>query len=111
MEVKLLEDTVSRAKEQLEKAEEELSSLDSKQIATRKELKECENELASSQTRVANAEREHRELGENEATLSKKSTDLLVSSRLFERGVDELSSIDVQYNHSCFSFSAASRRK
>ena len=87
MEVKLLEDTVSRAKEQLEKAEEELSSLDSKQIATRKELKECENELASSQTRVTNAEREHRELGENEATLSKKSTDLLVSSRLFERVV------------------------
>ncbi len=79
MEVKLLEDTVSRAKEQLVKAEEELSSLDSKQITTRKELKECEKELVSSQTRVADAEREHRELGENEAALSKKSTDLSVS--------------------------------
>lgn len=78
MEVKLLEDTVSRAKEQLEKAEDELSSLDSKQTATRRELKECEKELASSKSRVDEAEREHRELGENEATLSKKSTDLLV---------------------------------
>lgn len=79
MEVKLLEDTVSRALEQLEKSEEELSSLDSKQIATRNEYKECEKELASSEARVAEAEKEFRELGEKEATLSKKSTDLLVS--------------------------------
>lgn len=79
MEVRLLEDTVSRATEQLERAEEELSSLDSKQVGKRNELKECETELASSQARVAEAEREHRQLGENEATLSKKSTDLLVS--------------------------------
>ncbi|KAL7428262.1 hypothetical protein ACHAXH_003877 [Discostella pseudostelligera] len=77
MEVKLLEDTVSRALEQLEKSEEELSSLDSKQIATRNEYKECEKEWASSEARVAEAEKEFRELGEKEATLSKKSTDLL----------------------------------
>jgi len=79
MEVNLLEDTVSRALEQLESAEKELSSLDSKQSSKRTELKECETELSSSKERVGEAETELKELTKNEATLAKKSTELLVS--------------------------------
>ena len=58
MEVNLLEDTVSRALDQLESAESELSMLDGKQASKRKELKDCEVELAESKERVGEAEAE-----------------------------------------------------
>ncbi|KAL7542434.1 hypothetical protein ACHAXR_011785 [Thalassiosira sp. AJA248-18] len=77
MEVNLLEDTVSRALEQLEGAEKELSSLDGKQSAKRTELKECEEELKASKKRVGEAEGELTELGANETSLAKKNTELL----------------------------------
>ena len=83
MEVNLLEDTVSRALEQLESAEKELSSLDSKQSSKRTELKECEVELASSKERVGVAEGELKELEQKESTLAKKSTELVVSTSLY----------------------------
>eukprot|EP00584_Thalassiosira_punctigera_P008532 CAMPEP_0172534302 /NCGR_PEP_ID=MMETSP1067-20121228/6717_1 /TAXON_ID=265564 ORGANISM="Thalassiosira punctigera, Strain Tpunct2005C2" /NCGR_SAMPLE_ID=MMETSP1067 /ASSEMBLY_ACC=CAM_ASM_000444 /LENGTH=1372 /DNA_ID=CAMNT_0013319079 /DNA_START=196 /DNA_END=4314 /DNA_ORIENTATION=- len=77
MEVNLLEDTVSRASEQLKKSEKELSSLDSKQKSKRAEFKELKEELATGKERVGEAEGELKELGEKEITLAKTSTDLL----------------------------------
>ena len=79
MEVNLLEDTVSRALEQLQSAEAELSSLDEKQNAKRTELKECDKELATSKERVGLAEGELKELGLKETGLAKRSTELVVS--------------------------------
>ena len=79
MEVNLLEDTVSRALEQLEGAEKELSSLDEKQSAKRTEWKECKKELATSKERVGVAEGELKELGVKETSLAKKNSELLVS--------------------------------
>merc|ERR1719253_1485604 len=69
-EVTLLEDTVSRASDQLRKSERELASLDGKE-ATKRE------ELATGRRRVGEAEGELRELTDREAALAKKSTDLL----------------------------------
>mmetsp|Transcript_40140 Transcript_40140/g.83997 ORF Transcript_40140/g.83997 Transcript_40140/m.83997 type:complete len:1377 (+) Transcript_40140:128-4258(+) len=77
MEVNLLEDTVSRALEQLESAEKELSSLDNKQKSKRAEFTELEEELATGKERVGEAEAELNELTQKESTLAKKSTDLL----------------------------------
>ncbi|KAL9189612.1 hypothetical protein ACHAXT_009287 [Thalassiosira profunda] len=77
MEVNLLEDTVSRALEQLGSAEKELASLDDKQKAKKAELREGEQELASSKKRVSEAQGELEELAVKEGSLSKKNTELL----------------------------------
>eukprot|EP00578_Thalassiosira_sp_NH16_P013877 CAMPEP_0181124522 /NCGR_PEP_ID=MMETSP1071-20121207/26531_1 /TAXON_ID=35127 /ORGANISM="Thalassiosira sp., Strain NH16" /LENGTH=1385 /DNA_ID=CAMNT_0023209843 /DNA_START=14 /DNA_END=4171 /DNA_ORIENTATION=- len=77
MEVNLLEDTVSRALEQLGSAERELSSMDGKEQSKRKDLKECEAELEESKGRVGEAEGELEELTRKESGLAKKSTELL----------------------------------
>jgi structural maintenance of chromosome 4 len=84
MEVDLLEDAVTRASEQLKRAEGELNSLDGMQGAKRTELVERESELASSKVRVERAEEELVELGRKEISLAKRSAELLVS--LSERG-------------------------
>jgi septal ring factor EnvC (AmiA/AmiB activator) len=42
-EVKLIEDTTTRAKEQLDAAEKELAALDGKQASKRDELAKCED--------------------------------------------------------------------
>ena len=74
----LLEDAVSRAKDQLMSVENELSSMDSKQATKRDEVVKCENELKESKERVGEAEAEMKSLTEKEAMLAKKSTELLV---------------------------------
>ena len=79
MEVNLLEDTVSRALDQLENATKELSSLDGKQSSMRVELDELTKTLAGSKERVSEAEGELKELTLKEGELAKKSTELLVS--------------------------------
>ena len=79
MEVNLLEDTVSRALDQLENATKELSSLDGKQSSMRVELDELTKTLAGSKERVSEAEGELKELTQKEGELAKKSTELLVS--------------------------------
>ena len=78
MKVNLLEDAVSRAKDQLVSVENELSSMDSKQATKRDELVNCENELKESKERVGEAETEMKSLSDKEAMLAKKSTELLV---------------------------------
>jgi structural maintenance of chromosome 4 len=82
MEVKLLEDGVSRAKEQLVGAEEELASLDERQTEKKREKKELEKELAQSEKRVKEAEGEAKDLEAREGVLAKKSSELLVSCNL-----------------------------
>lgn len=79
MEVKLLEDGVSRAKTQLENAERELASLDEKQAEKKNEMKMFEKELSDGEKRVEAAEGEAKELEAREGILSKKSAELLVS--------------------------------
>jgi structural maintenance of chromosome 4 len=82
MEVNLLEDGVSRAKEQLENAERELASLDERQAGKKNESKEFEKQLAESKQRVEVAEEEVKELEAREGFLAKKSSELLVSIAL-----------------------------
>ena len=93
-EVTLLEDTVSRASDQLRKSERELASLDGKEATKREELRECEEELATGRRRVGEAEGELRELTDREAALAKKSTDLLVRKRRPRRPAPRTSCIN-----------------
>jgi chromosome segregation ATPase len=77
-EVQLLEDSTTRAKEQVENAEKELGSIDSKQEQLRRKLANFEDELSASKKRIINAEKEDEELAETEKVLSKKYSDLTV---------------------------------
>jgi len=77
-EVKLLEDSTTRAKEQVEASEKELESLDSKQDEMRTKLAGFEDELAQSKQRIVDARKEDNELAETEKTLSKSYGDLTV---------------------------------
>lgn len=78
-EVKLLEDSTTRAKEQLTAAEKELASLDSNQASKRDELARCEDELMTSKQRIIEAEEEEQGLASNEKALARKNKELLVS--------------------------------
>ncbi len=77
-EVKLLEDSTTRAKEQVLAAERELESLDSKQDAMRKKLGKAEDELQQSKQRIVDAVEEEKGLEEKEQVLSKRYADLTV---------------------------------
>jgi structural maintenance of chromosome 4 len=79
MEVNLLEDGVSRAKEQLVRAETELASMDDKEAAKKKEMQAYEDELRQGKERVEVAEKEVGDLEKTEGVLAKKSSELLVS--------------------------------
>ena len=77
-EVKLLEDSTTRAKERLAKSEEELASVDEKQQSKRVELTKCEGDLADARKRLVEVEKEEKVLGEKESSLAQKSRDLMV---------------------------------
>lgn len=78
-EVKLLEDSTTRAKERLAAAEVELASLDEIQQSKRDELAACEQDLSKARDRIAEAEQEEKVLAEKEASLIQRSRDVLVS--------------------------------
>lgn len=75
-EVKLLEDSTTRAKEQVDASEKELATLDSKQDEKRKKLSEFEDELAQSQQRIIDAQTEEENLAETEKVLTKRHAQL-----------------------------------
>jgi structural maintenance of chromosome 4 len=77
-EVKLLEDTTTRAKEKLIAAETELASLDSTQAKKRDELAACEDELTESKQRIIDAEKEEQELAQKEGSLARRNKELMV---------------------------------
>lgn len=77
-EVKLIEDTTTRAKEKLAAAESELASLDSTQAKKREELAACEDELTASKQRIVDAEKEEQELASKEGSLAKRNKQLMV---------------------------------
>ena len=79
-EVKLMEDSTTRAMEQLEVSEKELASLSDTQQKKRDELAACEDELAESKQRVVDAEAEEKALAETEKTLAAKNSALMVST-------------------------------
>ena len=79
-EVKLLEDTTTRAKEQVAAAEKELASLDSTQEKKRTSLAKAEDELAESKERVVEAQREDTELAKQEKVLAKHHAEMIVSN-------------------------------
>jgi len=76
-EVKLMEDSTTRAKEQLDASEKELASLSDTQKSKRDDLAACEDELAESKQRVVDAEKEEKELAETEKTLATKNSALM----------------------------------
>lgn len=78
-EVKLLEDSTTRAKEQVQSAENELATLDFKQQEKRQKLSEFEDELAQSQQRIVDAQVEDDILAEKEKIFSKNHSQLTVS--------------------------------
>ena len=80
--LKLLEDSTSRAKKQLELDEKELASLDGIQQAKRSELASCEDELEKYNHRLEEAKAEEKVLANKEKVLAKKN--LEVMSRLEE---------------------------
>jgi structural maintenance of chromosome 4 len=79
-EVKLLEDSTTRAKEQVNASEKELATLDSKQDEKRKKLSEYEDELSQSQQRIVDAQTEDENLAEAENVLTKRHAQLTVSN-------------------------------
>ena len=74
-----MEDSTTRAMEQLEVSEKELASLSDTQQKKRDELATCEDELAESKQRVIDAEAEEKALAETEKTLAAKNSALMVS--------------------------------
>lgn len=76
-EVRLLEDSTTRAKEKLVAAEEELASLDAQQEAKRQELAACEMELSQAQERMMECEQEEKILADREGKLAKRHQNLL----------------------------------
>ena len=81
-EVKLLEDTTTRAKEQVAAAEKELASLDSTQEKKRASLSKAEDELAESKERVVEAQMEDTELAKQEKILAKSHAEMIVSKMI-----------------------------
>ena len=79
-EVKLLEDSTTRAKERLVASEEELETLDEKQQSKRDELAKCETDLRDARKRLVDVESEEKELANKENSLAQKSRDLMVSN-------------------------------
>lgn len=77
-EVKLLEDSTTRAKERLTAAEEELATLDQKQEFKRSALSSAEDELTQSKERIVEAEAEEKLSREKEVKVSKRNKQLLV---------------------------------
>lgn len=76
-EVKLLEDSTTRAREQLASAEKELSSLDSTQGSKRDVLASCEDELADAKQRIVVAETEEQDLAKSEGLLANRNKELV----------------------------------
>jgi structural maintenance of chromosome 4 len=78
-EVKLLEDSTTRAKKNLGAAEEELATLDHKQESKSSELKAGEDELTQAKARIVDAQADEKVLAEKEGSISKRNQQLLVS--------------------------------
>lgn len=76
MEVKLLEDSTARAKEQLHAAEKELNSLDDVQEAKRIRYEECKEEVKHAEQRIIDANAEEVSLTEKENALTEKYSEL-----------------------------------
>ena len=76
-EVKLMEDSTNRAKEQLEAAEGELASLEETQQSKRDELAASEDELTQSRERIVDAEKEEKQLAETEKVLAAKNSGMM----------------------------------
>ncbi len=81
-EVKLLEDSTTRAKEQLESAEKELAALDVTQENKRANIVSFEEELSESKKRVAEAQVEDDRLREEEKLFAKRNAELMVRSMI-----------------------------
>jgi len=79
-EVKLLEDSTSRAKEQLISAEKEFASLDSMQQEKRDCLTKFEDELIESKNRVTEAQNEEKKLVETEKLLARRNAELMAKA-------------------------------
>jgi structural maintenance of chromosome 4 len=90
-EVRLLEDSTTRARDRLAAAEDELATLDVKQQSNRDELVACEDELAKAKDRIVKAENEEKALAEKEGSLQQRSRDLLVRFILLLEIPDESS--------------------
>ena len=86
-EVKLLEDSTTRARERLASSEEELSTLDENQQSKREELAKCEVDLAQARDRLVEVEKEEKLLGDKESSLAQKSRDLMVRIPVFVGGM------------------------
>lgn len=78
-EVKLLEDSTNRAKQQLKSYEKELESLDQNQKDTVTKKTESENELAQSEQKIQDLKVEEKDLSQKENILSHKYSDIMVS--------------------------------
>jgi predicted methyltransferase len=77
-ELKILEDSVTRAKERLASSEEELAALDETQETKRKALADQTLELKNAKARIVDAEKEDQDLAQRETELVKKSKELMV---------------------------------
>lgn len=77
-EVKLLEDSTSRAKEQLKTAEAELNSLDNVQEKKRRKVESYKKEVEESEGRIICAKEEEANLAQKEEALNKKYSELMV---------------------------------
>ena len=78
-EIKLLEDSTTRAKQRLFSSEEELSALDETQESKRQQLSAHQDELEKAKDRIAKAEEEDKGLAQREEELAKRSKELTVS--------------------------------
>ena len=78
-EIKLLEDSTTRAKQRLASSEEELAALDDTQESKRQQLTAHQDELEKTRTRISEAEVEDKELEKREEQLTKRSRELTVS--------------------------------
>jgi len=79
MEVKLLEDSTARSKEQLRAAEKELNSLDDVQEEKRARLENCKKEIKGAEQRIIDAKSEETNLIGKEKALTEKYSELTVS--------------------------------
>jgi len=85
--VKLLEDSTTRAKEQLKAAERELAALDVTQENKRATIISFEKELSQAKARIVDAQREDDRLQEQEKVLAKRNADLTVGSMFIFKSV------------------------
>ncbi|CAB9521168.1 Structural maintenance of chromosomes protein 4 (Fragment) [Seminavis robusta] len=79
-EVKLLEDSTTRAKERLASSEEELATLDEKEQSKKDDLTKSEESLEKARTRLKDVEKEMQGLADREASLAQRSRDLMARS-------------------------------